>query len=103
LLSVPNEGTWLKQRVQYRWIEPNALAQSDHVQFFTAASLATVLEAGGFDVEPIGAVGFYFPHNGLSRRLLANPWTFAAGVRVARVVPVLKECLFAWARPRKTS
>ena len=29
VLSVPNEGTWLKQRFQYRFVQPTALASSD--------------------------------------------------------------------------
>lgn len=99
LLSVPNEGTWLKQHVQYRWIEPNSLASSDHVNFFTAASLRKLLEDSGFTVARLDAVGFYFPHNGISRRIVAQRFGFALGVTAARALPVLHDCLFAWCRP----
>jgi SAM-dependent methyltransferase len=96
LLSVPNEGTWLKQHVQYRWFEPKALASSDHVNFFTAASLHELLEACSFSVIRLDAVGFYFPHNGVSRRILTRRVGFALGVVTAHALPVLHDCLFAW-------
>lgn len=99
ILSVPNEGTWLKLRLQYRWIEPLALSTTDHVNFFTRSSLRTMLEANRFEVLRLDAVGFYFPHNGISRRLLNNKLSFFAGVGIAKALPVLRDCLFAWCQP----
>lgn len=103
ILSVPNEGTWLKQQVQYRFIEPHALEHTDHVNFFTRSTLRQSLERSGFSVKRLDTVGFYFPHNGLSRRLLTNRWSFKVGVAIAQVIPVFRDCLFAWCQPQKPS
>lgn len=98
LVSVPNEGTWLKQRIQYRFIQQDLLAQSDHVNFYTADTLRNQLERGGFLVDRVDAVGFNFPHQGISRRLVSWRPSFEVGVRVARLIPSLHDCLFAWCR-----
>jgi SAM-dependent methyltransferase len=97
IISVPNEGTWLKQRVQYRFIQPEALKTSDHLQFFTGASLSDLLVSCGFHVERLDLLGFYFPHNGVSRRLVQRRWTYAVGLGLARLFPVLHDCIFALA------
>jgi ubiquinone/menaquinone biosynthesis C-methylase UbiE len=99
ILSVPNEGTWLKQKVQYKFIEPNALATSDHVNFYTRSSLRSVLETNGFFVTQLDALGFYFPHNGISRRIVGSKVLFNAATMVSLVVPALRDCLFAWCQP----
>lgn len=98
IISVPNEGTWLKQRIQYRYIEPRYLKTTDHVQFFTAKSLGSLLEACGFEVERLDLMGFYFPHNGISRRLSARRPIYQLGLLLARLFPVLHDCIFATAR-----
>lgn len=97
MLSVPNEGTWLK-KIQYRWIQPSLLASTDHVNFYTSASLRQQLETAGYSVHPLDAVGFYFPHQGISRRLLNNRLAFQTGVALARLFPAFRDCLFAWCR-----
>jgi ubiquinone/menaquinone biosynthesis C-methylase UbiE len=99
MLSVPNEGTWLKQQIQYRLIEPRALEQTDHVNFFTRPSLRALLEKNMYQVRKIDAIGFYFPHNGISRRLVKHRVSFEIGVRLAQLVPILRDCLFAWCQP----
>jgi ubiquinone/menaquinone biosynthesis C-methylase UbiE len=101
MLSVPNEGTWLKQQVQYRWLEPHALKSTDHVNFFTASSLRNILRNNGFKVKKLDTVGFYFPHNGISRRLITHKPLFMAGVAASYILPVLRDCLFAWCQPVK--
>ena len=101
IMSVPNEGTWLKQSVQYKFIQPSALKTTDHVNFFTQDSLAKALRQAQFRVDLIDSMGFYFPHNGISRHLLANKTTFKIGIRLAGLLPVLHDCLFAYARPIK--
>ncbi len=101
ILSVPNEGTWLKQKVQYRWIEPHLLETTDHVNFYTRSSLRELLTANHFTVHQLDAIGVNFPHNGISRRLVNNRASFALGIWTARIVPVLRDCLFAWSQPVK--
>jgi ubiquinone/menaquinone biosynthesis C-methylase UbiE len=102
MLSVPNEGSWLKQQVQYRWLEPHALATSDHVNFYTPATLKTALEAAGFYVRRLDSLGFYFPYNGVSRRIVSRRWSFQLGLYLAHVIPCLRDCLFAWCQPVKS-
>lgn len=98
IISVPNEGTWLKQRVQYRFIQPRALESSDHIQFFTARSLSETLRRAGFLVERVDLLGFYFPHNGVSRRIVKRRWAYSIGLGLARLFPSLHDCIFALAR-----
>ncbi len=95
LISVPNEGTWLKQRVQYRYIQPVSLQTTDHIQFFTSQTLRSTLEGAGFNVQRLDAVGFYLPHNGIHRRVVTHRRWYELGLGVARFVPVLHDCLFA--------
>lgn len=101
ILSVPNEGTWLKQKVQYRWIEPHLLESSDHVNFYTRSSLREILTTNHFSVDRLDAIGVSFPHNGISRRLVNYKASFTLGLWAARIMPVLRDCLFAWCRPVK--
>jgi ubiquinone/menaquinone biosynthesis C-methylase UbiE len=101
ILSVPNEGTWLKQKVQYRWIEPHSLETTDHVNFYTRSSLRELLMTNQFTVRQLDAIGVYFPHNGISRRLINTKASFTLGMWAARIMPVLRDCLFAWSQPIK--
>jgi ubiquinone/menaquinone biosynthesis C-methylase UbiE len=97
ILSVPNEGTWLKQTIQYRFIQPKLLQSTDHLQFFTRPSLASLLTTCGFAVDRVDLVGFQFPHNGISRRLVSRRWTYEIGLGLAHLFPVLHDCIFALA------
>lgn len=97
ILSVPNEGTWLK-KIQYRYIQPNLLTSSDHVNFYTQKTLKQQMEMVGYKIPLIETIGFYFPHQGISRRLLNNRFAFQTGVTLARMFPVFRDCLFAWGR-----
>lgn len=98
ILSVPNEGTWIKQRIQYRLIEPRALQTTDHSHFFTKQTLQQILVENGFQVIHLDAIGFYFPHNGISRRLIRHSFFYSIGLGIAKAFPALHDCLFAWCR-----
>lgn len=98
LLSVPNEGTWLKQKIQYPFIERTAMQTTDHVNFWTRDTLRRLLRANGFRVQQLDATGFYFPHNGVSRRIVSRKPLLQVGLAAARVAPVLRDSLFAWCR-----
>lgn len=100
IMSVPNEGVWFKQHVQYKWISPDVINHTDHVNFFTANSLRKLLDNNSFQVNRLDALGFYFPHNGISRRVIRHKWSFELGVFVAKIIPIFKDCLFAWCRPK---
>jgi len=98
LLSVPNEGTWLKQKVQYPFIERKAMKTTDHVNFWTRETLRRLLRANGFRVQQLDAMGFYFPHNGVSRRIVGRKPLYHIALAASHVAPVLRDCLFAWCR-----
>lgn len=80
IVAVPNEGcllAWLRNHV----VQPAILRTTDHVQFYTAATLMARAEAAG--LSPLGTIereGVFVPHLGiytrvretrLGRRLLA--------------------------------
>lgn len=100
ILSVPNEGTQMK-KFQYDWIQPSLLKSSDHVNFYTKSSLQRQLEQNQFSVISLDSMGFHFPHQGISRRLVANRWSYMLGVQIAKRFSFLQDCLFAWCQPIK--
>jgi SAM-dependent methyltransferase len=60
VLGTPNEGVWFWQ-LAYR-LEPRLLRKSDHVQFYTAETLAEKCRAAGFTVKEIKQIGYGVPH-----------------------------------------
>lgn len=60
VLGTPNEGVWFWQ-LAYR-LQPRMLRTSDHVQFYTAESLAAKCRAAGFEVGEIKHIGYGVPH-----------------------------------------
>lgn len=67
ILGVPNEGAWFWQTA-YK-LQPETLAQSDHVHFYTAKTLTAKCEEVGFDVEGVHPIGWGVPHWGWDARL----------------------------------
>ena len=60
VLGTPNEGVWFWQ-LAYR-LEPRLRRKSDHVQFYTAYTLAEKCRAAGFTVKDIKHIGYGVPH-----------------------------------------
>jgi SAM-dependent methyltransferase len=73
VLGTPNEGVWLWQ-LAYR-LEPRLLRKSDHVQFYTADSLAAKCRAAGFAIKEIKHIGYGVPH-----------WSLDTIIRQSKVV-----------------
>jgi SAM-dependent methyltransferase len=73
MLGTPNEGVWLWQ-LAYR-LQPKMLKTSDHVQFYTAETLAEKCRAAGFSVQEIKHIGYGIPH-----------WTLDAGLRQFKIL-----------------
>ncbi len=67
VLGVPNEGAMF-WRLAYR-LQPLVRAQSDHVHFYTAATLGAKCRAAGFTVRQIEHLGWGVPHWSLDERL----------------------------------
>lgn len=67
LIGTPNEGAgfW---RLAYR-LSPGSRRSTDHVQFFTAASLGDRLRAAGFELREMHPIGWGVPHWGLDARI----------------------------------
>ena len=80
LLGTPNEGVWFWQ-LAYR-LQPRMLRTSDHVQFYTAETLAEKCRAAGFSVTDVKHIGYGVPH-----------WTLDAGLRQFKVLDDAFEAL----------
>lgn len=67
VLGVPNEGAafW---RLAYR-LQPETRAATDHVHFYTAASINVLCEAADLDVLDLHPIGWGLPHWGLDARV----------------------------------
>lgn len=78
LLGTPNEGVWFWQ-LAYR-LQPGMLRSSDHVQFYTAETLAAKCRSVGFTVRELKHIGYGVPH-----------WTLDAGLRQFKFMDDLLE------------
>lgn len=69
IIGVPNEGAafW---RLAYR-LAPETRRNTDHVHFFTAASLSSVCARNGFEVLEVLPIGWGLPHWKLDSRVRA--------------------------------
>ena len=79
IVGVPNEGC-LMARVRNRFIQPRIGRETDHVNFFTAQSLARLIAGAGFKVGAIERETFFFPHSYLNaglNELQAGHWLMA--------------------------
>jgi 2-polyprenyl-3-methyl-5-hydroxy-6-metoxy-1,4-benzoquinol methylase len=61
IVGVPNEGCALAQ-LRNRMLQPSILRGTDHVNFFTAASLGRLLTGAGLKMRSVHASGFFLPH-----------------------------------------
>lgn len=80
VLGTPNEGVWLWQ-LAYR-LEPRLLRKSDHVQFYTAETLAAKCRAAGFSIRDIKHIGYGVPH-----------WSLDTMIRQAKIVDDLLDAM----------
>ncbi len=67
VLGIPNEGAWWWQ-LAYR-LQPQTLQTTDHVEFYTAESIAQKLIDRGFELLEIKHIGWGPPHWGLDMRV----------------------------------
>jgi SAM-dependent methyltransferase len=81
IVGVPNEGCALA-RLRNHVLQRRTLATTDHVHFFTAASLSRALVAAGFVAPAIAVEEFFWPHMALARRVQAH----AAGRTLSRAL-----------------
>jgi SAM-dependent methyltransferase len=61
IIGVPNEGAALA-RLRNHVLQRSILKTTDHVNFFTSASLSRLLNGVGLAVEEVRAAGFFVPH-----------------------------------------
>jgi SAM-dependent methyltransferase len=67
VIGVPNEGAAFWQ-LAYR-LQPETRAATDHVHFYTAATLTARCEAAGLDVLDLQPIGWGLPHWDLDARV----------------------------------
>jgi SAM-dependent methyltransferase len=67
LLGVPNEGAFF-WRLAYRF-QPEVLAASDHVQFYTAKTLRVKCACAGFRIKEVHPIGWGVPHWKLDEKI----------------------------------
>lgn len=67
ILGIPNEGSWWWQHAYKR--DPASLANSDHVHFFTAQSVTSLLTSLGFGIDSVKHLGWGPPDWALDARL----------------------------------
>ncbi|CAO5679906.1 MAG: 2-methoxy-6-polyprenyl-1,4-benzoquinol methylase, mitochondrial [Holosporales bacterium] len=73
ILGVPNEGSFWWQ-LAYK-LQPEALKQTDHVNFYTVKSLSKKIEKVGFKINEIKSLGWGLPH-----------WTLDSMIRGYKIV-----------------
>ena len=84
IVGVPNEGCLLA-RLRNHAIQPSIRRTTDHVHFFTSASLLRRLKTAGFAARGLVREGFFVPHLRLSGLLQSSPAGRAA-TNLARVL-----------------
>jgi SAM-dependent methyltransferase len=72
ILGVPNEGAAFWQ-LAYR-LQPRIRATSDHVQYYTADSIAVKCEAAGLTVQKVHPIGWGVPHWTLDALIRRFKW-----------------------------
>lgn len=71
LLGTPNEGCFLAKVRNHVW-EKRAFKKSDHVHFYTLASLMELADRAGFVTEAIYRERFFFPSSRLFQRMYSS-------------------------------
>lgn len=96
VLGTPNEGAhWW--RLAYA-LQPRRLATSDHVHFYTAATLRAAAERQGLRVIRVGHLGYGLPHWGLDERLRRHKVVHDALETIGRVAfPAQASSLYLFA------
>ena len=84
IVGVPNEGCAMA-RLRNHVVQPSIARDTDHVNFFTEASLADAITRAGFGVRRVARETFFFPHSYLNAALnevAAGHWLMAALRRI---------------------
>jgi SAM-dependent methyltransferase len=97
IVGVPNEGCALA-RLRNHVLQRRILATTDHVHFFTAASLSRALVAAGFVAPAIAVEEFFWPHMALARLVQAHAVGRMLSRALGRVLPGQAAGLIAHAR-----
>ncbi len=91
LLLTPNEGC-LSTRFDYRFVNRQLPAQTDHVHFYNRRSLRRLVKDAGFNILEMRGEVFYFPSYRHHLGLLRRRWGFAL-LRLARLLlPSQTDC-----------
>ncbi len=72
ILGTPNEGAWWWQ-MAYK-LQPETRQSTDHVHFYTAATLSQLILAEGFQILQVKYTGWGPPHWGLDSRIRKYKW-----------------------------
>lgn len=72
LVGTPNEGC-LMGRLRNHVLQRSIARSTDHVQFFTSASLTGALQSAGFKVDQLIGETFFFPHSYVNRAIVELP------------------------------
>ncbi len=72
VLGIPNEGVWWWQ-LAYR-LQPETLRTTDHLHFYTAGSISTLLEEAGLSLLEIEHLGWGPPHWDWDARIRGYKW-----------------------------
>ncbi len=91
LLLTPNEGC-MSTRFDYRFVNPQLPAQTDHVHFYNRRSLRRLVSDAGFNILEMRGEVFYFPSYRHHIGLLRRKWGFNL-LRLARLLmPSQTDC-----------
>jgi len=99
MVSVPNEGTFLNQ-LRNNVIQPKILETTDHVHFYTAKSLAALVnKIEGLKLDRIDTIGGCFvPYHGVHMMLVRSKLVFDVFDLAARIFPEFADSLFLIAK-----
>lgn len=72
VLGTPNEGAWWWQ-LAYK-LQPETLASTDHVHFYTSSTLSILIREAGFEIKTVKHIGWGPPHWGWDSRIRKYKW-----------------------------
>ena len=83
IIGTPNEGVWWWQ-LAYR-MQPEILATTDHVHFYTAKTISERARRAGFIINIIHHIGWGPPHWGLDRQIRKFKWVDDGFEKIGRI------------------
>jgi 2-polyprenyl-3-methyl-5-hydroxy-6-metoxy-1,4-benzoquinol methylase len=72
VLGTPNEGVWW-WRLAYK-LQPETLASTDHVHFYTSSTLSELMRDAGFEIKKVKHIGWGPPHWEWDMRIRKYKW-----------------------------